>query len=605
MIKTLGDLIVFCGVTLLLLCGQGLRAESDVVKEKLAVQPLENGDMLYVYDIEINTTEYAHFEEHMAYPGMLMDMLAPDFAKLFLKSHVQRFDAIQHSGEWKAAWGISAFPLLRQGCSLQASWPDIYSDLEVYDFFETLALGLWGLTGSQFHVLASRNAVILDLTRIASLEEPITSKRKSKTFVASYSEDAFCVDNLYKWRTMLPSLANYGLLSIINDERIWSKSAYKGVRSRMSYKNPVLTLDVQFQIVLSRDIVTSKLWDIYPRHEMPKMLPGVSSSIVELLVPAPFRNSLGGQDRIGFNVFQGEFSGLSKAFEHLHTATRDGFKSPPIPMLTFDVSELESTTHNVLKRVQSSLSVVIKNSHDVEKHVKFIQPLPYWALPQLSSMTIDIIQHDDNNKIKRLLSCSGSDCLQRTAYRERHLKHYDVLNTRTLTLRKNARHEDSAASDLGKSEPTHGDFLALYDIELEEDLSVPLVVYDKSEYWIQFGFSVLMPPRSELACRVDIQKNKLDFDDIDYSMHRGQLIHSGILIESDNAVFDDFCELDATVHQTGEFFSYIILADNTMPFNVMAGTGVVCGLLFGLVFNLATRKGYAAEEAVKRHSKTE
>lgn len=590
-VKTIGKLYLAFGATLLMLFGSSLRAESDIVNEKLSIQPLNNGDMLFALDLEIKTKNYSHFEEHMAFPGVLMDTLAPEFAKLFLRSHVINFEATQHAGEWKDLWGDCAFKTMKHGETLQASWSDVYTDVEVYDYFDTLAHDLWGITGSQFHLLTGKDVVMFDMTRIASLEDPLSSKRKAKNLMASYSEDIFCVDNLYKWRSLLPSLANDGLISIVNDERIWSKSPYKGVRTKMFYKNGVLSLLLHFQVVVSSEHLSNDLWSIYPQKQVPSMLLGVTSSTVEFLIPRPLRKHFNEAETISVDFGgESEIQTITETFKKLYDIAKKGFTAPPLPQVKYEVSELESITFNVLKRVQSSLSVIVTNHHNVEKYVKFLQPLPYWALPQLSSLTIHIYQYGGSRRQKTLHYCKSVECMSRTVYRERHVGEYSAIDSRTLTFHGKKKELVSDMSSISEYSrfadlPSHN-----LDTELEEDLNIPLVVFEKTEFWTQFGFSVRLPPNSTLSCRVDLQKNKLKNEEIDYLLHRGQLIHSGVLIESDHPAFDNISELDAVVHHTGEFFSYILLPDLTMSFNVMAAVGVIIGLLFGIVFNIATKR---------------
>lgn len=576
---------------LLLLCAAGLHTQADVVNEKLSVQPLNSQDLLLVLDLEVNTENHVHFQEQMAYPGVLMDTLAPDFSKLYLRSQCLSFEAIQHAGEWKETWGKADFPIFKNGVTLQASWSDVHSDVEVYNYFETLAHDLWGVTGSQFHFLTSKDVVMFDLTRIASLEDPINLGRKAKNLMASFSEDIFCVDNIYKWRTVLPSMANDGLISIINDERIWSRAPYKGVKTKMAYKNSVLSLLVQFQVVVTGETIGNSLWNIYPRKTIPSKLLGVTSSAVEFFIPAPFRSKYERKNTVKFDFLADDQKAeIDTFFAGLRMVTAKGFKGTLKPGLTFKVSELDSMTHNVSMRMQSSLSIVVKNNENVEKYVKFVQPLPYWALPQLSSMTIRIVQNEGTQNPEELYSCEADKCLYRTSYRESHMGHFLAMDTKTMTFH-NIKDVTPGEVDTVMQLSRYADTsIETFDTELEENLSLPLVLFEKSHLWIQYGFSLKLPPNSAVFCRVELQKNKFTHSEINFIRFRGQLIHSGIIIESQKATFDDFAELDAAIHLTGELFISVLLVDTTMVFNVMAFIGIISGLLFGLVFNISTKK---------------
>ncbi|ORM39901.1 uncharacterized protein BXIN_1295 [Babesia sp. Xinjiang] len=540
--------------------------ESDTVNEKLTLQPLQDGSFLFVLDVDIITPRHVRSEEHMAYPGIMMDVMAPDLAKLFWKTHVEKFEATQHMGDWHDTWGCSNFDIFNHGESLWATWLPKYTQLEAYDFFETLATSLWGITGSQFHYLASRDVFVFDVNRIATLEEPTPSQPKERSLAASYSEDIFCVDNLYKWRVMMPSLAQAGLLSLINDERVWSRSPYKGVRSRMFMEASKLKFTAQFQLVVNRNWLKKGIWSIYRERKVPKKLLDATTSTVEFIVPEQLRGSFEGNDRLVFDFLDLESHSLiESAFMKLFALSGDNIAYPCTPRLSFRVSELESSSLSVQRRVESSLSVLIDNPENSDKYVKLVQPLPYWMLPQISTLIFTISHEDTSDGVDQsrivTYSCVGSDCFKRLVHRERLLEY---VSSQTTTRDIN--------------------------IDLDEDLAAPLMVYDHTEYWIGFGFSVKLPSNSRLECRVDLHKNKLTFEEIDYSMHRGQLIHSGMLIESSHPTFDNLTNLKGKIHYTGPFFSHIILPDNTMAFNVMAAVGVIIGLLFSLVFNLATRK---------------
>ncbi|GIX60898.1 GPI transamidase component GPI16, putative [Babesia caballi] len=522
-----------------------------------------------------------------------MDVLPPDFAKLFLRTHVDSFECTQHMGDWHSAWGSSQFPVFTHGETLWATWPSRYTHLEVYDFFETLATNLWGITGSQLQVLTSRNAFVFDMTRVATLEEPISSQQKPKSLMSSFSEDAFCVDNLYKWRTMMPSLGRDGLLSLINDERVWARSPYKGVQSRMFRHKRELTLSVQFQLVVLRKFLSKGIWAPYRGSVAPRKLLDASSSAVEILLPEPLRNSFGGSERLIFDFHDlNQHQTIADAFNGIAALTIGGFRCPCTPPLTFSVSELESTVLDVQRRVQSSLSIVIENNESVDKYVKFVQPLPYWMVPRISTLTFEVLRSRPSHTSALLYSCSSGTCFKRLAAREKHLYAYDLMATQTESLREVTpgsfvdmiRHVNDQKNGLDLSRDFGSDLIG--------DLSTPLMVLERSDYWIEFGFSIRLPALSRIQCRVDLQKNKMRFSEIDYAMHRGQLIHSGVILESLTSDFEDIAHLDARVHHTGAFFSQVILPDNTMTFNVMAGVGVVIGLLFGLVFNVSTAKPF-------------
>ncbi|EDO08303.1 Gpi16 subunit GPI transamidase component family protein [Babesia bovis T2Bo] len=545
-------MILFCiwfAITLVLrTC---LSLHNDVVQEHLSVQPLLDGNFLLVLDVSIATKNYVRSQKDMYYPGVLMDVMAPDLAKLYFRTQVHNFECTQHMGDWHSTWGSTEFDIFNHGETLWATWPNELTPEETYDHFETLALNLWGITGSQFYVLASKNTYVFDIGRLLSIGNEVDNLSSLRSLAASYSEDVFCVDNLYKWRTMLPSLGQMGLLSLINDERVWARSGYKGVRSRMFMERDALKLELQFQLFVDRRNMKKGLWNLYKNKVIPGILPGASRSVVEFIVPEPLKQQFDGVNSMEFDFLDlNTHIQIGGTFEKLFNATENMPTWTPETGLTFRVSELESTVFPVQRRVQSSLSVVVNNRNNTEKHITFVQPLPYWLLPQISTLTLTINHVTEGSDHQAIHWCHGSNCFTPSA---------------------------------------HG----------IESLSM---LYDKSEYWIAFGFSLCIPPNSSVECRVDLQKNKLRFDEIEYSMHRGQLIPSGILIDKPGNPLGDPMDLSGRMHYTGPFFSHIVLPDNTMSFNVMAGAGVIVGLLYSVVFHVATSKQHLNDLTSIQHS---
>ncbi|GBE58818.1 GPI transamidase component protein [Babesia ovata] len=570
-----------------------IHCSADVVQEKLSVQPLQDGSFLLALDVSVATPRFVPFPELMAYPGVLMDVLAPDFAKIFVKSRVNNFEFTHHLGDWHSTWGCSKFPVFNTGETLWATWPHTYSPVEVYDYFETLAMGLWGITGAQLHVLTSRQSFIFDMNRIVTLEEPTRSTPKAKSLLSSFADDVFCVDNLYKWRTALPSLGQDGLLSLINDERVWSRSPYKGVRMRMSKTREHLALAVQFQLVVGRKSFSKGLWNIYRGATAPRKLLDATTSAVEILLPETLREAFGGADRLVYDCLDDEQrSEIDESFGKLLSATQGGYKHSCTPPLSLKVYELESTTLNVQRRVQSSLSIIIENNNPDAKYIKFIQPLPYWLVPQISSLTFEVSQrHESGDPSMLQFSCKGGECFKRTVSRQHNMEGYAMMKSQTEAIR-----DIVHARKVQVPEPPSSwggvarDFARQYDADLDGDMKEPLFVFERSEYWTEFGFSVLLPAESRIACRVDLQKNQMRFSEIDYSMHRGQLIHSAVVLETSKAAVEDISQPDAQLHYPGAFFSHVVLPDNTMSFNVMGGVGVIIGLLFSVVFHLGTNR---------------
>ncbi|GFE53360.1 GPI transamidase component GPI16 [Babesia ovis] len=523
-----------------------LKCEPDVVEEKLTVQPLKDGNFLYVLDVSIATGNYLRSDEQLSFPGVLMDVMAPDLAILYYKAHVEKFESTQHMGDWQDTWGKTEFEVFNHGETLWATWSEKHTLMEAYDYFETLALSLWGITGSQFYALVSRNSYVFDVSRIASVEADVPGGMKHRSLSASYSEDVFCVDNLYKWRTMMPSMGQRGLLSLVNDERAWSRSGYKGVRARMFMEESRLYLTLQFQLFVNRKHLKKGLWNIYREGKIPAILPDASKSIIEFVVPMPLEQEL--KQRVVFDYLDpSTHDELDATFTKLFALTENVPSWPQIPELALRVTELESTVLPVQRRVQSSLSVVVDNPTDEHRYVKFVQPLPYYILPQIHTLVFKVVGSVDNTSVqeRRLLwSCTGADCFNRIK----------TGNTKS-----------------------------------PEDI-IPLMIYEITEYWIAFGFSTKLPKGSTLECRIDLQKNKLKFDEIDYSMHRGQLIHSGLLIHSAEPRVDDLVNFKGQIQYSKAFFSHIVLPDNTMSFNVMGAVGVIVGLLYSAVFHTATAR---------------
>ncbi|CDR96736.1 membrane protein, putative [Babesia bigemina] len=578
----------------LLVVARCIRCAADVVEEKLTVQPLHDGSFLLALDVSVTTGRFVPFPELMAYPGVLMDVMAPDFPKLFVKSRASHVEFTHHLGDWHSTWGCSQFPVFNTGETLWATWPHTYSEVEVYDFFETLAMGLWGITGAQLHLLTSRQSFIFDMNRVVTLEEPVSSKPKAKSLLSSFADDVFCVDNLYKWRTALPSLGQDGLLSLVNDERVWSRSPYKGVRMRMFKQKGQLTVAVQFQLVIRHKPLTKALWSIYKGATAPRKLLDATASAVEILLPEPLRGGFGGADRLVFDYLDdAQRASIDEAFAKLAAATQRGFKHSCLPPLSFKVYELESTTLNVQRRVQSSLSIIIENNQSDAKYIKFMQPLPYWLVPQISSLTFEVSRQPGESGDPGAVhfSCNGGACFKRTVSRKHLLEGYALMKSQTESLREM---QPRWIMEVGMTRNRDGqisvDLSGEYGADLVGNLDEALFVFDRSEYWTEFGFSILLPAESRITCRVDLQKNQMRFSEIDYSMHRGQLIHSAVILETQEPVVEDISQPGVQLHYPGAFFSHVVLPDNTMSFNVMGGVGVIIGLLFSLVFHLGTSR---------------
>ncbi|KAK2196492.1 GPI transamidase component PIG-T [Babesia duncani] len=513
--------------------------------------------------------------------------MPPDITKLYLKSHADYFEGSIGYGEWKPSlWGNSLTPIIPHGITLSAKW--LHGDYEhrVHDF-ETICHGLWGITGAMFTNLVKGGGYLFDLQSLLTVEDQTSANEEVKLLIASHPDQSLCVENLYKWRFLMPCACRRGLISLLNDERLFAQAHYRALSFLVSGNRKQLTFDSSVEFVISRDKLPI-LWGAFPDGKKPEPCPGIANSTVDFLVhpqfTPPYSQYLVDEGALRIGLDQDEL--LQQIFDKMqHIPVED-------PDFAYEVAELESTYLNVLKRVQSSLSIRLENKNeDAAKFVRFQQPLPYWLVPQIHTLTFVLQDHEG----KDIFACTADECFIRNQQRDRLKDMYRIGDDMTKAHREFDPSQVTYAHYMHPVRVQRPPMFGLYSHSGDEvvDHTQPFIIYEKEAIWNIFAFSIKLPPKSRLVARIELQKNRILYDDLHVSIHRGQGVPAALIIDMTKTSAGHVCikgrtqgeTKHASVYFAGPIFSYIVFPDTTMTFNVMAGSGVVVGLLFGICFN--------------------